>query len=644
MSAYSEATFTALDLRVTNTLDSTTMYSGYDARLIEWTLPTNAGIGNCWVSFDLTCHYAVGYAYDDDGHSQGGLGNGSHTLTINPVSGQSGTVRFGMACKRTNLDQKSYVTFSNIVLHIEYLQPMSGWSLSSTTVEVNGSNSITITITPAASTYTHRAVFTMGSASVTLNAAAGSTTIRWTPTEGTWLPAMPKSNTGTVSVTFSTLNNGTVIGQETKNVTITARDYGSVWKSQVNATVSVTKNNAWNNLLLQNHSSATIAPSKTISGYYGSSVTLTITANGSTVQAQSYNTGTLTTAGSNTATIKATDSRGKSFTITGTYTVTAYAFPAITAMEVGRWNLTRAQPDPEAESSYAAVTYTPTYTTLGGYPYSMTVTLSPTSTFQESITYETSSYTDPTTQTTYPVYIFHKNTTNPLNSYIVYLKITDSVGNSSVQRGVVPTVKVFMTWKKNMNSFGFGGYPSTANTLYIAPGYRLMEENAYVLDRNFRSFPIAANTSLNGTNEQTALFDTDVSHHVAADQNGYFTLDTNGKIVVNRDMAIELSGGLGLSAGFTAGSTGRFRAIARVARPNGTARIDILLGVFRPWAAAMYCTVPFTTVSRAVYANETITLILVGEESTATGTITRDGSRTFLTVKGLTYIPAYAGT
>lgn len=634
---YSEAVFDIQGTTIDNATSSTTTYEGYENRLVDWTLPPNAGIGSCYFTFDVEAWNATGLAYVSSDSALGNLTTRTGvTLTVSSVTGNSGTARIQFANRRQSTSSLSRVRFSNVQFHIEYLPAMSGWTMSSTSVTINGSNYIDITITPASSSYTHKATFMLGERSISLSAAAGATSMRFTPTESVWLPYMTTSSSAAGTVRFETLNNGESIGQETRSVTFNARDYASAWKSASGADITVSPQNRWNNLYLQNHSSAVLSPSSGITGWHGSTiVSYTFTANGSTGSGSSFNTGKFTTSGTNTLSMVVKDSRGKTFTVTKTVSVTAYSKPNITAMEAARWDNSAHAPNPTSNSSYATVSYTYTSLSSGGNTNTITVALSPTADFQSTISYTPyPSASDP------QYYVFHVGTTQIQTSYVVYLRITDSVGYSSVARDVVPTASIFMTWRKGYNAFGFGGYPNVSDTLYIAPSMYLQMGNNFVAPGNFTvvKFPstIDLSTITVATGEVVTGFSATMVRR--ADQNGYFSTTSGsagGPLICNQTCAVSVTGCLGLSNSFISGRA--FRVYLRLTK--GSTTNDYLLLRYYPRAASVYTTEPIPEFCQIINEGESIQIVFKPDSTTQTmphgGLITADGTMTYFTFKVL---------
>ena len=237
--------------------------------------------------------------------------------------------------------------FSSIILTINYELPNSTGKLNKSSVPANGST-ITLTITPTNSAYTHRVDWLLeGNTSShnhsrTQTLAAGTTTDTWT-IASSFADAIPNGTSKTASVTLSTINNGTTIGSVTYTFTITI-------PSSVTPTVdsgggiSYTVVDGWSGELVQNMSKATLILSGAHAGT-GATISSVVfsgwgaTANGS-VSGSNYTatTGVLTSGGYKTVKAVITDSRGRSLTVTATnlLPVRTYSYPVITSVTAKR--------------------------------------------------------------------------------------------------------------------------------------------------------------------------------------------------------------------------------------------------------------------------------------------------------------------
>ena len=197
-------------------------------------------------------------------------------------------------------------------------------------VSVNGTNTCTVNITRAASSFTHTVVFSFGSYSKTTT-GVGTSTSYAIPTS--WINAIPNATSGTAKVTVTTYSGSTKIGSAvSKNFTLT------VPSTVVPTISSVTMSEAISGLAAQFggyvQSKSKIAVKITAAGAYSSTIkAYKTTIQGANFTAASFTSGFLTKSGTSTVTITVTDSRGRTASTTRSITVIAYAAPKIAAFQ-----------------------------------------------------------------------------------------------------------------------------------------------------------------------------------------------------------------------------------------------------------------------------------------------------------------------
>lgn len=200
-------------------------------------------------------------------------------------------------------------------------------------VAINGSNAVTVSIERAASSFTHTVVFSFGSYSKTVT-GVGTSTSYAIPTS--WMNAMPSSTSGTAKVTVTTYSGSTKIG------TAVSKTFKVTVPSSVVPTISgVTISEAVSGLAAQFggyvQSKSKLSVAITAAGVYGSTIkSYKTTIQGSSYTARSFTSGTLAKSGTSTITITVTDSRGRTASTTRSLTVIAYAAPKITSFQAVR--------------------------------------------------------------------------------------------------------------------------------------------------------------------------------------------------------------------------------------------------------------------------------------------------------------------
>ena len=199
-------------------------------------------------------------------------------------------------------------------------------------VSVTGSNSVTVNITRASSSFKHTVVFSIGSYSYTASSVDTSTSYA---IPQTWLNAIPNATSGTAKVTVTTYSGSTKVGSAvSKNFTITVPATVVPTFSSVAVADTTTYQGTFGNMV-QNKSKAKLTI--TAAGAYGS----TITAYKTVFESKTYTGATPTTAlitksGTASASITITDSRGRTATYEKTWTVVAYAAPKIINIQGSR--------------------------------------------------------------------------------------------------------------------------------------------------------------------------------------------------------------------------------------------------------------------------------------------------------------------
>lgn len=205
-------------------------------------------------------------------------------------------------------------------------------------VEVDGTNKCTVEISRAVSTHTHTVTWKIGSYTHSAT-SVGTSTSYAIPTS--WMNAIPSATTGTATVTVTTYSGSTKIGSTvSKNFTLKIPSSIVPSVSATIAMVNGTVPSSWG-IYVQSKSKCTITPSS--SGSYSSTIkTITITGgtngkyNKSMTTDTAWTTPTLAESGTISFTIKATDSRNRSASVTKSITVYEYKTPSISSVTAQR--------------------------------------------------------------------------------------------------------------------------------------------------------------------------------------------------------------------------------------------------------------------------------------------------------------------
>ena len=193
----------------------------------------------------------------------------------------------------------------------------------------------TIKLNPAASSFTHTLRYEVGSASGTIVTKTSNTSVSWTPAL-TLANQAPNTTKAVGTLYCDTYSGSTLVG--TKSVSITLNIPSSVVPS---ATYTLTDSNTAIatkfSAFIQSKSKVQVAITAT--GAYGSTISsVTTTINGTTYTGTSFTTESLTGSGSQSISITVKDSRARTKTVTGTFTVLAYKPPQITELTAYRCN------------------------------------------------------------------------------------------------------------------------------------------------------------------------------------------------------------------------------------------------------------------------------------------------------------------
>lgn len=348
---------------------------------------------------------------------------------------------------RNAIDQTYNISFS-----AAWMVSNSTWGTIPSSVQLNGSTSYTFNISKAAYVDHHTVTFTLGSQTLTYTNVGTSVSVTF---PASWQQQVTNSASGTITCKLISLNsNGNQVGSTaTKSIT------GSV-PSSVVPTISVTSERVNSNatvdgwgILLQGYSQ--IKFTATAAGAGGSTIS-TITFSGAGLSQSSASTtatsSVLSVTGSQTWTITAKDSRGRTASTTYTETVYAYTPPSIsTALakrcdSVGTIN--------EASGTYALFNGTYAYSSVNGNNV-LTQTID--SKLHSGATWTTraNSYTSGTDA------VIGGGAFDADKTYDIRLTITDSLGNSATYSVFLASVQGFALGLKNDRA-RFGGVPVRA--------------------------------------------------------------------------------------------------------------------------------------------------------------------------------------
>ena len=232
----------------------------------------------------------------------------------------------------------------------------SGVSLSTSSVMLNGSaGSVTVTVSAHSTSFRHVAKLTFGSASAQISLAAGATSgIINLPMS--MLSQIPNTVSGTATVTLTTYSGDTVIGTATAQLTITA---GASVVPTISAFTATRVGQSALDMYIKGYDKARLRT--TAAGAYGSTIRTYDVTGGLT--GSDVTTGVLWTAGTNSWTVKVTDSRGRTASKAVSVTVVDYATPAISGASFERC---KADGTPDDDGTYLQVSAAISISSCGG--------------------------------------------------------------------------------------------------------------------------------------------------------------------------------------------------------------------------------------------------------------------------------------
>lgn len=210
-----------------------------------------------------------------------------------------------------------------------------------------GSDSVTVSISRASSSFTHKVKVGWGG-SWYLLAENVATSYSFTPPMN-YCNTIPNATSGTATVKVETISNGSWIGEATKTITF------NVPSSAVPSVgISVTANNTLSGTNIANKTTFTVKPTNATGSYKSTIKSYAITGGFlNSTSSSGATTGTLG-AGDYTLQVKVTDSRGRTATASQKVTVYAYDKPTV-SMKVKR---TDANGATSTEGTYVSGTVT----------------------------------------------------------------------------------------------------------------------------------------------------------------------------------------------------------------------------------------------------------------------------------------------
>lgn len=259
----------------------------------------------------------------------GGIGTYSGSAITSGVLNNSGSVTITLRVT----DSRGY---SDTISRIINVQPYS-WMVSQPTLNVSTramGSAITIYTNRASTSFTHTLTYAFGNQSGTI--ATGITTSRAWTLPASLANAIPNATSGAGTITCRTYNGSTLIGSKTVSFTATVPNNETF---QPSASISnITEGGSGLSgftVFVQHHSQLNIRSSG--SGKYNATIKeYLVTYDYNNYYGSNITTNPVANSGTRTITVRITDSRGYSTTVTTTVSVVPYFAPKINSLSAER--------------------------------------------------------------------------------------------------------------------------------------------------------------------------------------------------------------------------------------------------------------------------------------------------------------------
>ena len=384
------------------------------------------------------------------------IGTKTFTVSHNSDGSKSGTISasipsFGVTYSGVYL---ASITASATVT-LDTIPRASSISSVTSSVEVNGTNKVTVNINRAVSGFTHTVKFAIGSYSQSITGVATSTSYA---IPMSWLNAIPSATSGTVTVTVTTYSGSTQIGDAvTSTFTITVP--ASVKPAISGVSVSYTSDNSIVNgwgICIKGYSK--VKCNISASSQYGATIkSYAVTYDGKSVTSSgnSVTTSNVMVSVTNKVTVTVTDTRGRTATYEVTVTAEAYSEPYLSDSVCYRSNSGGTQTD---SGTYLYMLATSAFSSCAGKN-------------SATITYKV---IRKSTGDTVASGTLNSGTAKSLNilsaSYLynVEIEIKDSLGNAKTYSYVIKTIAVaFNLYPSKNGGAAFGKFAEKEKTLDI---------------------------------------------------------------------------------------------------------------------------------------------------------------------------------
>lgn len=336
--------------------------------------------------------------------------------------------------------------------------------LQSSTFSVNKSSAIpqeeiTITISSASKSFSHKVIYEIGEYKESKTISAGVTSTAITiPIE--WANALPNAKRGIVTISLKTYDSSSAfIGNSVKSIYLKipeTEDFLPIFNVRVTSNKSSNIPGNWQ-ATIKNNSTITVKINSAYSNYGAEIVSGSITFDGITKKGMEADF-SLHNSGVRNIICRVTDSRGFSKEETVLVSVEDYFPPVVVCNNIIRCD---SSGTPSADGNCALIDFTKIYASVNGLNYA-TVKVK----YRKN---SESEYSDYITLSTSPAIV--SGDFDKTSSYEFLFNITDALKNTYEAVRVLPSGNVAFNIKKNGNGAAFGCYAEADNELTV--GYNL---------------------------------------------------------------------------------------------------------------------------------------------------------------------------
>lgn len=336
--------------------------------------------------------------------------------------------------------------------------------------------SATLTVTAASNAFTHVISYVFSDLSGTIaTLAAGVSSTTWTP-PNTFYAKIPNATSGNAAITIETYSSGTLIGSNTYTVPVNVG--ANIKPSSLSIVTSPVNLNAWltsEGLYVGDYSRVRVQSSAS-PGSGASIVSYTVSGAFSATGAD-VTSGVLTS-GTKSITVTATDSRGRSTSLTVTVTFLEYSPPALTTFTAERGEYAGGTWTADVNGDHIRITAIATVSLSNeGNVGSITATVGG----------------NAPDVTNAPYYIW--TSTNSTTTYTASATVTDYLNNSSSRGMTIPTVEVPFNINVDLPGIGVGMIAQKARTFQFPSGWNMEMDGVSFPDANNPDKVLGMNSS-----------------------------------------------------------------------------------------------------------------------------------------------------